>query len=139
MGGTERFQGDGPSLRAAPLEGTTRVRRLPDAPMTLLLRLIAMPRSTHRRSARLLLGLTLVLGAAAATRAAPAQDSRRFEVEWRDVDVPTSWGVGDVRDVTVTVVNRGTGTWLDLLHADRMTGRGAVRVTYCWRDAPGTA
>lgn len=67
-----------------------------------------------------------------ADTADPAE--RRYEVEWRDVRVPSSWGVGGVQEVTVTVVNRGTGTWPDLLHADRTTGRGAVRATYCWRN-----
>jgi hypothetical protein len=86
------------------------------------------------------LGLALALLAGTGPAAAqPAPSERRYEVEWRDVDVPTSWGVGDVRGVTVTVVNRGTSTWPDLLHADRMTGRGAVRVTWCWRDAPAAA
>lgn len=98
------------------------------------------PLSSPVRRAGLGLALVLLAGGGWSQPATPepALSQRRYEVEWRDVHVPTSWGVGDVRDVTVTVVNRGTGTWLDLLHADRMTGRGAVRVTYCWRAAPAT-
>jgi hypothetical protein len=86
------------------------------------------------------LGLTLALlagsGRTQPAEPRPAPSDRRYAVEWRDVEVPTSWSAGDVRDVTLTVVNRGPETWPDLLHADRMTGRGAVRLTWCWRDAP---
>jgi hypothetical protein len=97
------------------------------------------PPSSPVHGACLALVLLAAHGQARATASEPVPAERRYEVEWRDVHVPTSWGVGDVRDVTVTVVNRGTGTWLDLLHADRMTGRGAVRATYCWREAPPVA